>query len=123
MIYERSACVRLATLVLLRTLAANGKQGTAGVTNETFPFQVPSRFATETMYIPSLHRIHPVAVRHPTGCDGIGNAIAIVKMQLHFPSQYACKGRFQTCQGPEMKMRETIRNSGEGSTACDAAFV
>ena len=35
----------------------------------------------------------------------------------------------QTCQGPEMKMRETVRHSGEGaiffgggSTACDAAF-
>ena len=92
MIYERSACVRLATLVLLRTLAAYGKQGTAGVTNETFPFQVPSRFATETMYIPSLHRIHPVAVRHPTGCDGIGNAIAIVKCNSIFLHSIRVKG-------------------------------
>ena len=30
-------------------------------------------------------------------------------------------GVLQTCQGPEMKMRETIRHGG--STACDAAFV
>jgi len=36
----------------------------------------------------------------------------------------------QTCQGSEMKMRETVRHSGEGAifsggggTACDAAFV
>jgi len=39
------------------------------------------------------------------------------------------KVSIQTCQGPEMKMRETVRHSGEGaiffreSTACDAAFI
>ena len=41
-------------------------------------------------------------------------------------------GQAQTCQGPEMKMRETVCHSGKGaiffgggggSTACDAAFV
>ena len=42
---------------------------------------------------------------------------------------HGVSGSAQTCQGPEMKMRETARHSGEGaiffggSTACDAAFV
>jgi len=28
---------------------------------------------------------------------------------------FGCEPRIQTCQGPEMKMRETVRHSGKGA--------